>query len=157
MYSTHSLGFFLGPGLPRSRMGALGSMDGGALLRPVTAAPPLFFRPSILGGASELGSAASLVVGGIGVALESEALSTTSCCTDGDGSACGFADGLAAGYRARLSGDRRSVTILLFFAGLGVDLVVVDDMVGGGGRRCRGGESVKGLQASQRDLVCARG
>lgn len=110
-------------------MGALGSMDGGALLRPVTAAPPLFFLPSILGGASELGSVPSTVAGGMGVALESDVLSAASDgCADGDASAlmaCDLVDGLAAGYRARMSGDRCSITILLFLAIFGVDLVVV--------------------------------
>lgn len=86
MGTTHSLGFFLGPGRPRSRGGALGSIDGGARLRPVAVAPPLFLLPSALGGASEFGSAAS-VPAGTGVAFESEDLSASSgSCTDGDAS-----------------------------------------------------------------------
>lgn len=110
-------------------MGALGSIDGGALLRPVTAAPPLFFLPSILGGARELESTPSPLAGGMGVALDSDVLSAGSDgCADGEASAlmaCGLVDGLAAGNCARLSGGRCSITILLFLAIFGVDLVVV--------------------------------
>lgn len=168
---THNLGFFFGPGLPLSLIGALGSMDGGALLRPVTAAPPLFFLPSTLGGASELGSAASVLVGGMGVALESDVLSTVSDgCADGDASAlmaCGLGGGVAAGYCARLSGDRRSVTILLFLAIFAVDLVVVavvdiygdaDDGgwgVGDGRRRVFGSVAKKAVYLSLLLTRCA--
>ena len=80
---TYSLGFFFGPGLPRSLGGALGSIIGAALLRPA-AAPPLFRLPSTFGGgASELGSGVSAPVAGTGVAaLESSGFEA------GEGSGC---------------------------------------------------------------------
>jgi hypothetical protein len=80
---THSLGFFFGPGLPRSLGGALGSIMGAALLRPVAAPPPLFRLPSTLGGgARELGSGVSAPVAGAGVVLESSDFE------GGEGSGC---------------------------------------------------------------------
>lgn len=75
--ATYNLGFFFGPGRPFSFAGPLGSMLGGARLRPATCAPPRFFLPSILGGASELLSVPSAVAG-TGVALDSEGLSAES-------------------------------------------------------------------------------
>ena len=56
---TYSLGFFLGPGLPRSRKGAFGSIAGGARFRPVTVPPPRRRRLLAVGGASELASVSS--------------------------------------------------------------------------------------------------
>jgi hypothetical protein len=80
---TYSLGFFFGPGLPRSLGGALGSIMGAALLRPVAAPPPLFRLPSTLGGgARELGSGVSAPVAGAGVVLESSDFE------GGEGSGC---------------------------------------------------------------------
>lgn len=64
----------------------MGSIDGGARLRPLTAAPPLFFLLSPLGGASEFGSAGSLAVDGLGVAFESDDLSASGSCMAGEGS-----------------------------------------------------------------------
>lgn len=131
---TYSLGFFLGPGRPRSRGGAFGSIEGGARFRPVAVAPPLFFLPSDLGGASELGSTTSLACG-TGVALESDDLSATSGnCTDGDGSFLmdGSAEVSRAGelcaddHCARRVGEMRSDTIRLFFPGFVADLRVAD-------------------------------
>ena len=82
---TDNLGFFFGPGRPRSLMGPFGSIEGGARLRPVTALPPRL-RLSTLGGASELPSVVS-AVGGTGVALDSDDLSLTSGGgADGEGS-----------------------------------------------------------------------
>ena len=113
-------------------------MEGGALFRPdAPPAPPRFLLPSTLGGASVLPSPSSLPAAGIGVALDSDVLSTElGGCIDGDGSGLTGADaglmgGLSCGKRARRSGERRSVTTLLFFADLddalaeGVDMVVV--------------------------------
>jgi len=83
MEPSGSLGFFFGPGLPRSLGGALGSIIGAALLRPVAAPPPLLRLPSTLGGgASELGSGVSAPVAGTGVELESSDLE------GGEGSGC---------------------------------------------------------------------
>ena len=130
---THSLGFFLGPGRPLSRMGALGSIDGGARFRtPPAAAPPLFFLPSTLGGANVLLSVASLPGAGTGVAFDSDDLSA-----DSGGRTIGVAAplmdvvdgclvvGVSDGNRDRESGDMDSVTILLFLPDLGDTLVAV--------------------------------
>lgn len=132
---TYSLGFFFGPGLARSRCGPLGSIAGGARLRPLTVPPPLLLL-STFGGASELESASSLLVDGSGVELDSDDFSADSGgWTDGDGSGLMGADevGLTSeGHCASSSGESRSVTILLFLADFDVDLVVVvlvDDMV----------------------------
>ena len=131
----YNLGFFLGPGLPRSRGGAFGSMDGGARFLPLTAPPPLFRLPSTLGGgASELGSCSSLTFDGMGVVFDSDDLSALSGgWTDGDGSS--VMRGLtSAGNWASRSGERRSVTILLFLLDFEPPFAVgvVDDMVGDG-------------------------
>lgn len=75
---TYSLGFFLGPGLPRSLGGALGSIEGGARFRPVEVPPLDFFFASALGGANELPSVSSLAFEGIGVELDSDDLSAVS-------------------------------------------------------------------------------
>lgn len=100
-------------------------MDGGARLRPPAAAPPLFFLPSILGGARELLSvaAASLVVAGTGVAFDSDDLSAISgTCIDGELSSL-MADGLGSdGNCESTSCGKRSTTIRLFSAAF---LVVV--------------------------------
>lgn len=133
--NTYSLGFFLGPGLPRSRGGALGSMEGGARFRPVTVPPPLFRLPSTLGGGtSELGSCSSLPFGGMGVEFDSDDLSALSGgWTEGDGSV--LMEGLtSAGNWDSLSGERRSTIILLFLLDFEPPLAVgvVDDMVGDG-------------------------
>lgn len=129
---TYNLGFFFGPGLPRSRGGASGSIAGGARFRPVIVPPPRFRLPSTFGGgASELGSLSSLAFDGMGVELDSDVLSALSGgWTDGDGSA--LMRGLTSdGNWASRSGGRRSVIILLFFADLDVVLLmgVADDMV----------------------------
>lgn len=132
---THNLGFFFGPGLPRSLGGTLGSMEGGARFRPETPpAPPLFLLPSTLGGASVLPSPSSLPAAGTGVALDSDVLSARLGGIDGDASGLsddtvGFAAGLACGKRASKSGERRSVITLLFFADLDDALAVVEDIV----------------------------
>ena len=128
---TYSLGFFFGPGRPRSRGGALGSIDGGARFRPVPDAPPLFRLPSALGGASVLGSTASVPLG-TGVAFESDDFSAVSDgCADGDGSFLmdGIAEalgGLSDGHFVSWLDGIRSDTIRLFLPGFGIDLVVVD-------------------------------
>ena len=132
---THNRGFFLGPGLPRSRGGASGSIAGGARFRPVMVPPPRFRLPSTFGGgASELGSLSSLAFDGMGVELDSDVLSALSGgWTDGDGSAlmCRLT---SAGNWASTSGGKRIVIILLFFADLDVVLLegVAVDMVGDG-------------------------
>lgn len=85
--STYSLGFFLGPGRPRSLGGALGSMDGGARLRPVPDAPPLLRFASALPGGAKVSASATSVPFGTGVAFESDDLSACSDgCADGEGS-----------------------------------------------------------------------
>ena len=135
---TYNLGFFFGPGLPLSLGRTFGSIAGGARLRPVTVPPPLLLLLSDFGGASELGSGSSLPFDGSGVALDSDDLSADSGgWTDGDGSGLMDADEVgftSDGNCASRSGDRRSVTILLFLADFDVDLVVVlvDDIVGDG-------------------------
>lgn len=134
---TDNLGFFLGPGRPRSLGGALGSIAGGALLRPVALAPPLFRLPSTLGGgANELGSCSSLAVDGRGVEFDSDVLSALSGgWTEGEGSGL-TAAGTSAGNLLRASADRCRMTILLFLADLGVALEadgVVDIVDDGGG------------------------
>lgn len=163
---THSLGFFLGPGRPLSFMGALGSMDGGARLRPDAAAPPLFLLPSVLGGASVLASAGSLPAGGMGVALEADSLSAASeGGIDGEASSLTIVgDGRLSsdGKRDRASGATCRVTSRLFLADLTVDLVRADISAGDGivldGRleqRCsRGAEDAGGRGGS---TACARG
>lgn len=149
---THNLGFFLGPGLPLSLGGALGSMTGGALLRPAAEAPPLLRLPSILGGgASELGSGVSAPVAGTGVEFDSSDFSPG----EGTGGAmegvCSWLlvvgvdeEGLreaALGetMRASASGATVRVTMRVFRDALEVDfagvaMMVADDMV-----FCRGG------------------
>lgn len=136
-----SRGFFLGPGRPRSLGGALGSMDGGARLRPVPGAPLLRFASALLGGARVSASATSVPFG-TGVAFESDDLSACSDgCADGEGSF--LIDGTA---EARASGEAvsdgqleswldgmRSDTIRLFLPALGVDLVVMDMVSDGDG------------------------
>jgi hypothetical protein len=114
---TYSLGFFLGPGLPRSRGGAFGSIDGGARFRPVMVPPPRFLLLSVLGGARDLGSPSSLLKEGMGVALDSDDLSALSGgCTDGEDSGLmSCVAGPSDGKAASLSEERRSVIILLFF------------------------------------------
>ena len=115
----------------------MGSIEGGALLRPDTPpAPPRFLRPSTLGGAKVLPSPSSLPAAGMGVALDSEVLSTElGGGIDGEGSALGAAivgllGGLSCGKRARRSDGRRSVITLLFFADLDEALAVGVDMAG---------------------------
>lgn len=141
MVPSGNLGFFLGPGRPRSRGGAFGSMEGGARFRPLAVAPPLFFLPSTLGGASELLSTTSLPCG-TGVAFESDDLSATSgSCTDGDASFLmdGSADVSPAGelcdddHCASRVGEMRSDTIRLFLPGFAADLSVADMVVEVGG------------------------
>lgn len=129
---THSLGFFLGPGLPLSLGGAFGSITGAALLRPAVAPPPLFRLPSILGGgASEFGSGVSAPVAGTGVEVDSsdfEAGEGSGCVMVGVGSTFvddGFRDAGPETIRARASGATVSVTILVFREPLGVDLTGV--------------------------------
>ena len=112
-------------------------MAGGARFRPV-AVPFPFFLPlaSTFGGANELASVSSLAFDGMGVELDSDDLSAGSGgWTEGDASSLIFADELrstSAGNCASASGDRRSVTILLFLAPFDVvlEVVVADDMVG---------------------------
>lgn len=114
-------------------------MDGGALFRPDTPpAPPLFRRPSTLGGANVLPSPSSFAAVGMGVALDSDVLSTElGGGIEGEGSALcgaggvGLLAGVSCGKRARRSGERRSVITLLFFADLDEALAVGVDMVEG--------------------------
>lgn len=114
-------------------------MAGGARLRPVMVPPPLLLLGSAFGGANEFWSVWSLPFEGSGVELDSDDLSALSGgWTDGDGSGLMVIDEVgwtSAGNWASRSGDRRNVTILLFFAVFDVDLVValVDDMAGDGG------------------------
>lgn len=75
---TYSLGFFLGPGLARSRGGASGSMAGGARFRPVTVPPGFLFLLSDFGGANEFASVSSLAIEGSGVELDSDDFSVAS-------------------------------------------------------------------------------
>lgn len=129
---THSLGFFLGPGRPLSRIGACGSMDGGARLRPLTAAAPLFLLPSTFGGASVLLSVASLPDAGTGVAFDSDDLSA-----DSGGRTIGVESSLmelvdgrlivveSDGNRDNTPGETASVTTLLFLPDFGDILVAV--------------------------------
>jgi hypothetical protein len=136
---TYSLGFFFGPGRPRSLMGPFGSMDGGARFLPLTWPPPRFRLSPALGGASELLSVTSVVVGGMGVELDSDDFSAGSgACMEGVGSALGgVVDDLGVlsdGYCESWSGDRRRTTTRLFLPAvvLGVALAVlgvVADMV----------------------------
>ena len=132
---TYSLGFFFGPGLPRSRGGPLGSIAGGARLRPVTVPPPRFRLPSTLGGgASELVSFSSFAFDGIGVEFDSDDLSALSGgWIDGEGSAL-MRGWTSAGNWASRSAERRSVTILLFLLDFAIVLVeaAADDMAGDG-------------------------
>lgn len=141
---TYSLGFFLGPGLPLSLGGALGSITGAARFRPATAPPPLLRLPSILGGgASELGSGVSAPVAGTGVELESSDFDAD------EGSGCvivgaesrvlmfGVDDDVLRDealeldtIRASASGATLRVTILVFREPFGVDLAGVA-MAGG--------------------------
>lgn len=141
---TYSLGFFLGPGLPLSLGGALGSITGAARLRPATAPPPLLRLPSILGGgASELGSGVSAPVAGTGVELESSDFDAD----EGSGCVIVGADSGALMFgvdddvlrdealefdriRASASGATLRVTILVFREPFGVDLAGVA-MAGG--------------------------
>jgi hypothetical protein len=127
---TYSLGFFFGPGRPRSLIGPFGSIDGGARFLPLTAAPPLL-RRSTLGGARLLLSIPSMFIGGTGVPFDSLVFSTNSGgCTDGEGSMRDGGDGLGEesdGHAARRSEEMRSVTTRLFFAPLAVDLALVAD------------------------------
>jgi hypothetical protein len=132
---THSLGFFFGPGLPRSLGGALGSIIGAALLRPDAVPPPLFRLPSTFGGgARELGSGVSAPVAGTGVELESSDLD------GGEGSGCAIvgagstflALGVDDAFRdeapvilSRSSEGMWRVTILVFREPFGVDLAGV--------------------------------
>jgi len=138
---TYNLGFFLGPGLPLSLGGALGSMIGGALLRPATAAPPLFFLPSTLGGGTrEFGSGVSALAAGTGVALDSDDLSAgegAGCTTEGVGADCPWEEVDADGFRGDVCGNRSSasgvrwrVTILVLREAFGVTLADAD-MAGG--------------------------
>ncbi len=116
----------------------MGSIEGGARLRPVIVPPPRRLLLSVLGGAREFGSVSSLVVDGMGVELDSDDFSVLSGgCIDGDGSGLmtlGVAGLTSAGKAASLSGERRITTNLLFLLALDVDLAVgvVDDMVGVG-------------------------
>lgn len=136
---THSLGFFLGPGLPFSLGGAFGSITGGALFRPATAPPPLLRLPSILGGgASELGSGVSAPVAGTGVEVDSSDLSPG----EGAGGAIegvcsgmlvvvvgvddeGLRDAASDTIRERASGATLRVTMRVFREALGVDFAGV--------------------------------
>lgn len=134
---TYNLGFFFGPGLPRSLGGALGSITGGALFLPATAPPPLFLLPSTFGGgASEFGSGVSALVPGTGVAFDSDDFSAgdgTGCTTDGVGAGWSLvmvdADGLrgvVCGNRDSTSGVRWSVTIRVLREAFGVALADAD-------------------------------
>lgn len=138
--SAYSRGFFFGPGRPRSRGGALGSMDGGARLRPATAAPPLFRLPSTLGGARELASAESPWVG-TGVAFDSDDFSFVSGgWSDGEGSflmgaaTAGGAVGVESDGHSRSSlPGIFSVTVKLFLPVFVADMVRAIDAVDGRG------------------------
>jgi hypothetical protein len=139
--STHNLGFFFGPGLPRSRGVPSGSIVGGALLRPLTApaAPPRLRLPSTFGGgASEFGSGVSAVVVAAGVEFDSEDFSADE---DSGGTIAGIESGFeidavtVEGFRVSAACEKRAsalgesvrVTILVFRdADFGVALVVVD-------------------------------
>lgn len=83
-------------------------MEGGARLRPVIVPPPLRLLLSVLGGAREFGSVSSLLVDGIGVALDSDDFSAFSGgWIDGEGSGLmtfGVAGLMSAGKAASLSG-----------------------------------------------------
>ena len=96
---TYNLGFFFGPGRPRSLIGPVGSIVGGARFRPGAATPPLR-RLSAFGGASELLSVPSPATSGTGVAFDSDDFSAISGGgSEGEGSTRG---GVAIGFGVAL-------------------------------------------------------
>lgn len=125
--TTYSLGFFLGPGRPRSLGGAFGSIEGGARLRPDGFAPRfLLLSAGGGGGANELGP---LAAADAGVELESDDFSISGGCTDGDASFLMVVAGvLVDGHLLRCVGDSLSVISRLLDGW--VDMVVnVDEGV----------------------------
>ena len=129
---AYSLGFFFGPGRPRSFGGASGSIAGGARLRPVPAEPPFFFLPSPCSGALELVSTLSISTGGTDAPFESDDLSVESGGgADGDGSVLmGLVEGDLVvvefdGNCERASAVRWRIIIRLFFPPLLADLEFV--------------------------------
>lgn len=119
---TDNLGFFFGPGRPFSLIGPLGSIEGGARLRPDVPGAALFLLSPALVGADESLPSVPSTGAALGVAFDSDDLSVGSGgATEGDGSALvGVADDLddggatSEGKQARRLAERLRVTILLF-------------------------------------------